>query len=57
MSAIRSRASFGFPENAASSRVWSLGSRTTRTPRPRATPSIVTSSWVGPTPPEVNTQS
>ena len=32
-------------------------SRTTGTPKARATPSMVTSSWVGPTPPEVKTTS
>ncbi len=33
------------------------GSRTTGTPNARAMPSMVTSSWVGPTPPDVKTTS
>ena len=35
----------------------SIGWRTTLVAIPTATPSIVTSSWVGPTPPDVNTTS
>src|SRR5215510_2791778 len=40
-----------------SSRPTSIGWRTTLAPIASATPSIVTSSWVGPTPPDVNTTS
>ena len=56
-SAILSRASFSRPLWNPSSTRTSRGSRTTGTLRPRATPSMVTSSCVGPTPPEVKTTS
>src|SRR5215475_6992611 len=56
-SAILSRASFTRPFARVSIRRTSWGSRTTFTPSARATPSIVTSSCVGPTPPDVKTMS
>jgi hypothetical protein len=57
ISAILSRASLIRDWYTSSSAVTRPGSFTTRRPKARATPSIVTSSWVGPTPPDVNTQS
>ena len=56
-SAILSRASLIRDWYTSSSAATRLGSRTTRRPNARATPAMVTSSCVGPTPPEVNTQS
>src|SRR5215813_7722717 len=57
ISAIRSRAGLRLPPRKPSSAATMTGSRTTGTPKARATPSIVTSSWVGPTPPDVKTTS
>src|SRR2546427_5072241 len=56
-SAILSRAAFTLSFRYSRSRPSIAGWRTTLRPRPRATPSMVTSSCVGPTPPEVNTTS
>ena len=55
--AMRRRASFKSAPRRWRMRASMSGWRTTLTPKPWAMPSMVTSSWVGPMPPEVKTKS